>query len=179
MIHFIDEVLTLPRTPSVTAENLGLTAIVGALEATKLVDTIDSAKDLTIFVPSNKAFEAIGNILAGASVKTLKEVLEYHVVSGSVVFSTDVKNEKVKSLGGEELTLTLKDDTVFVDTAKVIIPNIITSNGVVHVIDEVLNPESTSVNRAKLAPGNPATPNFSGAKSVTVRKDLVNVQQWS
>lgn len=89
--------------------------------------------------------------------KTLKEVLEYHVISGSVVFSTDIKNEKVKSLGGQDLTLTVKDgelsllmnaalllllylrqlrtkyhwtsrltkkstDTIFVDTAKVIIP---------------------------------------------------------
>lgn len=86
-------------------------------------------------MPVNEAFQAAGSAFEGASVETLTAVLAYHVVNGSVVFSTDVANGKVATYGGEDLTLSVVDGTIFVNTAKVIIPNILLSNGVAHVID--------------------------------------------
>jgi uncharacterized surface protein with fasciclin (FAS1) repeats len=67
--------------------------------------------------------------------ETLISVLEYHVVNGSVVFSTEIESGSVATLQGSELELLIEDDTVFVDSAKVLVPNIILTNGVAHIID--------------------------------------------
>jgi uncharacterized surface protein with fasciclin (FAS1) repeats len=65
----------------------------------------------------------------------LISVLEYHVVNGSVVFSTEIEAGSVATLQGSELELSIEDGTVFVDSARVLVPNIILTNGVAHIID--------------------------------------------
>ena len=135
IIHIIDAVLTPPALISTTAETLGLSSIAGALTAAGLVDTLDELPDVTVFAPSNAAFAAIGSALANASVDALTTILEYHVVKGSVVYSTDVMNGSVPTLQGNDLTLTVENGDIFVNQAKVIIPNVLVANGVVHVID--------------------------------------------
>ena len=127
--------LTIPRNASTTALALGQTAIVGAVTGANLVSAVDTAEGLTLFVPINEAFQAAGSAFIGASIKTLQQVLEYHVVTGAIVFSTDITNTTVPSLQGGDLTLTVIDGTIFVNTAKVVIPNILLSDGVAHVID--------------------------------------------
>lgn len=126
-----------------------------------LVKTVDETKDLTVFVPSNDAFAAIASIAANASVETIATVLKYHVIAGSVLYSTDLKNTTVKTLGGGSITVTVANGSVFVNQAKVIIPNVLVANGVVHVIDSVLNPGNTTV-----APGTNGTV-FPGASSAS------------
>jgi uncharacterized surface protein with fasciclin (FAS1) repeats len=118
-----------------TGLETGLTSAVGAIAAANLTETIDAVADLTIFIPVNQAFDAIGNILANASIETLQTVLTYHAVTGSVLFSGDLSNTTVPSVQGNDLTVTVTDDAVFVNTAKVVIPNVILYNGVAHVID--------------------------------------------
>ena len=103
--------------------------------AAGLAETVDTTPDVTLFVPINQAFQAAGSAFAGASKETLQQVLEYHVISGTVAFSSDIVNEKVPSLQGADLTLSVVDGTVFVNTAKVVIPNILIRNGVAHAID--------------------------------------------
>jgi uncharacterized surface protein with fasciclin (FAS1) repeats len=107
------------------------------LEAARLVRTVDVTRDVTLFIPSNEAFQAAGSVLQGTDQETLQSVLAYHVVNGngSVLYSSDIRNSVVPSYGGQDLTLSVVDGTIFVNTAKVIIPNIITYNGVAHVID--------------------------------------------
>lgn len=129
--------LRIPQRASTTAGELGLTAVTGALEAARLVRTVDVTRDVTLFIPSNEAFQAAGSVLQGTDQETLQSVLAYHVVNGngSVLYSSDIRNSVVPSYGGQDLTLSVVDGTIFVNTAKVIIPNIITYNGVAHVID--------------------------------------------
>lgn len=100
---------------------------------------MDIVTDLTLFIPSNEALGAIGSILTSADVETLTSVLEYHAVVGSVLLSTDLANTTVEAYSGGELTVTIVDDTIFVNDAKVIIPNILLSNGVAHVIDRYVS----------------------------------------
>ena len=97
--------------------------------------TLDIATDLTLFIPSNEALDAIGSVLTSADVETLTAVLEYHAVVGSVLLSTDLTKTTVEAVSGGELTVSIIDDTIFVNDAKVIIPNILLSNGIAHVID--------------------------------------------
>ena len=97
--------------------------------------TLDTVGDLTIFVPSNDAFRAIEATLQGASIDAVRDILRYHAVTGSVVFSSDVTNTTVKTVAGPELTLSVVNGEVFVNKAKVILPDVLLSNGVMHIID--------------------------------------------
>jgi uncharacterized surface protein with fasciclin (FAS1) repeats len=129
----------VPRNASTTlssGSDSQFTAILGALTAASLVETIDTIADLTIFVPNNAAFVAAASAFANASIETLTSVLTYHAVAGAVVFSSDVTNTTVKTVNGNDLTLSVgADGTVYIDNAKVVLPNIPLSNGVAHIID--------------------------------------------
>lgn len=100
-------------------------------------DTADklNISDFTVFVPNDPAFEAIGSVLEGADLDTLREVLTYHIVD-DVVFSTDLANVSLPSLQGADLTFTVAEDgSAWVNGAKILFPNVLLFNGVAHVID--------------------------------------------
>jgi hypothetical protein len=163
----IDKVLTLPQNISSTLVGAGLTSLYGALNATNLLNTVNGLKDVTIFAPSNSALQDIGSVLANASTADLVKVLTYHVVNGtSPYYSTDLSNNtSLQTVNGAKLTVHLgANGTVFVNGAKVITPNVLVAGGVVHVIDEVLNPANTTGPAASATAGAGA---FSGASSAT------------
>lgn len=68
----------MPLNISATAEAAGLSAAAGALINTKLVDAVDSAMDITAFVPNNAAFQAIGSAVGNLTMEQLSSILEYH-----------------------------------------------------------------------------------------------------
>ncbi|KAL1618358.1 hypothetical protein SLS54_007335 [Diplodia seriata] len=163
IIHIVDSLLTLPANVSSTALAANLTALVGALTNASLVDAVDTTPDVTIFAPSNDAFAAVGSVLANASAAELAAVLGYHVVNGSTagaLYSADFASSsnnngsdssnqtstvQLTTLGGGELTIRVLDDgDVFVNGAKVIVPDLLVANGVLHVIDSVLNPSNST-----------------------------------
>lgn len=118
-----------------TALASNLTAAAGALEAADLTDTVNSLQNITVFVPNNAAFSAIASVFGDLSTEMLAEILQYHVVAGTVAYSTGLSNMTVESAEGTELKITVTDDGVFVNEAKVVLPDVLISNGVVHVID--------------------------------------------
>ncbi|HSM70949.1 MAG TPA: fasciclin domain-containing protein, partial [Anaerolineales bacterium] len=71
----------------------------------------------------------------------LTDILLYHVVSGKVMAADVVELESAPTVLGQDITITIEDGNVFLnDTVQVIITDIETSNGVIHVIDAVLLP---------------------------------------
>ncbi|CAF9912377.1 MAG: hypothetical protein GOMPHAMPRED_007644 [Gomphillus americanus] len=144
IIHVIDTVLEPPQDVAETAEAFNLTAIVGALTTLSLADIVDETSDLTIFAPNNDAFQAIASVLSNASTDTLKSVLTYHVIPGKVLYSPLIENGTQTTLNNSTLTLTVANGSVFVNQARVVTPNVLVANGVVHVIDSVLNPGSNA-----------------------------------
>jgi transforming growth factor-beta-induced protein len=140
ILHIIDTVLTLPLTPSFTAVDSNLTALAGALTATSLLSTVDSLHDVTIFAPSNAAFQAIGSATGSLTAQQLAGILEYHVINGTVGYSTlltsGLANESFPTVGGGELQVLVEGGEVFVNSARVIITDIIVANGVMHVLDK-------------------------------------------
>jgi len=166
VIHKIDKVLTLPAPITNTTLDLGLSVAVGAVQQAGLTQTINNTPNLTVFVPQNEAFEAVGSIFANSSQSELRNALQYHVIPDAVLFSPNISNSSVATLDGNQLNLTVINSTVFVNSAKVIIPNVIVANGVLHVIDGVLNPNGTS-SPEDLNPSSSATPAFSNASSVS------------
>lgn len=125
-----------------TALASNLTAAAGALEAADLTDTVNSLTNITVFVPNNAAFSAIASVFGDLSTEMLGEILQYHVVAGTVAYSTGLSNMTVESAEGTELRITVTDDGVFVNEAKVVLPDVLISNGVVHVIDRYVPPPS-------------------------------------
>lgn len=126
-------------------ETSSLSTLVAAVQAADLVEALsDESAELTVFAPTNEAFAAIQDtvdvLLLPENQADLQNVLQYHVVSGKVM-STDLSDGmEVTALNGDTLVISITDGVVMINGAEVVIADVETSNGVVHVIDTVLVP---------------------------------------
>lgn len=121
--------------------------LVSAVKAAGLVETLQGSGPFTVFAPTDEAFAklpagTVENLLKPENKSKLVAVLTYHVVPGKVM-SNDIAGKKttVKSVEGSELKVDATSG-VKVDNAKVVKPDIEASNGVIHVIDTVIMPQS-------------------------------------
>jgi uncharacterized surface protein with fasciclin (FAS1) repeats len=151
IIHAIDTVLLPPAdaaTPTETiyqiaSGNADFSTLVAALDATGLNNTLNAAGDFTVFAPTNAAFDALG---AGAvtallgDLPTLEKILLKHVVSGSVdsVTAFTLNGMDVETVNGETVEIAIDSGKFTVDGAQVTTFDIVTTNGVIHVIDAVI-----------------------------------------
>ncbi len=123
-----------------------LSTLVAAVKAGGLVETLSGKGPFTVFAPTNEAFAALPEgtldmLLKPENKDKLVAVLTYHVVSGTVK-STDLKNGmSAKTVQGEKIKVDLSNG-VKINQANVISADIMASNGVVHVIDQVILPPS-------------------------------------
>jgi len=133
------------------------TTLVAAVKAAGLVETLEGAGPFTVFAPTNEAFAklpagTVDTLLKPENKPTLTKVLTYHVVAGRLSAS-DLKKQIEAGKGRAELTtveggklwasqdgnrIILKDEKGV--TTLVTIPNVVQSNGVIHVVDTVLMP---------------------------------------
>lgn len=122
------------------------TTLVAAVKAAGLVETLKGAGPFTVFAPTNEAFNklpkgTVENLLKPENKGKLTSVLTYHVVSGAIK-SGDLKNgQTLKTVQGENLMITEKDEKWFVNGAQITIADVISSNGVTYVIDAVVLPK--------------------------------------
>lgn len=121
-----------------------LSTLVTAVTEAGLVDTLNSAEDITVFAPSNDAFEAMDQDVMKKAMADpkglLSTVLTYHVVPGTLT-PQDLAGTH-KTLQGGELTVEGSGEDFTVDTnAKVICGNVQTANATVYIIDQVLMPK--------------------------------------
>ena len=118
--------------------------LVTAVKAAGLVDTLQGPGPFTVFAPTDAAFAALPAGTLDGLLKdpaALKKILLYHVVSGSVTADKVVGITSATSVEGSPITVAVKDGTVWLnDSAKVVTTDVIASNGVIHVIDQVLLP---------------------------------------
>lgn len=118
-----------------------------ALTKAGLIETLKSDGPFTVFAPTDAAFEKIpaeqlDAILADKNLLT--DILTYHVVAGKVMASDVVELDSATSVQGSVIAVSTADG-VKVNDANVIKTDIVTSNGVIHVIDTVLVPSTDSV----------------------------------
>lgn len=168
VIHVIDRFLVLPENVSSTLTVASLSSLRGALNATDLLDAVDTTPDITIFAPSNQAIQDIGSALANLSTEDIANILTYHVVNGTVGYSSGIENGTVlTTLNGQNLTITIGDEgRIFVNSARVTIADVLVANGVVHVIDEVLNPSNATIADPSDEEGEGAFPGATPASDV-------------
>ena len=120
--------------------------LVAAVQAAGLVETLKGDGPFTVFAPTDEAFAAlpegtVEDLLKPENLETLTAILTYHVVPGKVM-SGDLSNGmEAATVEGSDVTI-MTDGGVTVEGASVETADIETSNGVIHVIDQVILPES-------------------------------------
>lgn len=127
-------------------ENGSFETLVAAVQAADLVDVLKGDGPFTVFAPTDEAFAAlpegtVESLLLPENKDQLVAILTYHVVPGKVM-STDLSDDmEAATVQGETVTIDL-DSGVQVEGANVVIADVETSNGVIHVIDTVILPGS-------------------------------------
>lgn len=122
------------------------TTLVAAVKAAGLVETLSGTGPFTVFAPTNEAFAklpagAVDNLLKPEMKADLSSVLTYHVVPGAIKAADLKDGQKLKTVQGKDLMVSVKDGKVMINGAMVTIADVISSNGVTHVIDAVLMPK--------------------------------------
>ncbi|ESO89402.1 hypothetical protein LOTGIDRAFT_164994 [Lottia gigantea] len=145
VIHTIDGVLLPPEGDIVTylaKHDDKFSDLFAAIVVAGLDGTLKGGV-FTLFAPNDKAFNAVIGSIPTDQTK-LADLLKYHVVSGSV-FSNELKDgQKVSTLTGQQLTVSISNNGVKIGGATVVQADINTNSGVIHEIDGVLIPPSTS-----------------------------------
>jgi transforming growth factor-beta-induced protein len=146
IIHVIDGVI-LPPTIGEAAGLAGLTGLIGAIEAssapTALLNVVNGAGPLTVFAPTNAAFGEISDVIPTLSGETITYIVQSHVIASleRPVSSADLTSGQVETASGENVTIDAPAGTVSLsNTANIVVTDINTVNGVVHLIDAVLLP---------------------------------------
>ena len=133
------------------------TTLVAAVKAAGLVDTLKGSGPFTVFAPTNEAFAAlpagtVDTLLKPENKPMLTKVLTYHVVPGRVtaaalgqMIEAGKGKAVLKTVEGDSLTASMSGKAVVITDAKggkamVTIPDVLQSNGVIHVVDHVLLP---------------------------------------
>lgn len=128
---------------TVAVEAGNFTTLAKALTAAGLVDALKGKGPFTVFAPTDEAFAKLPKGTLESLLKdkeALKNILLYHVVSGSVSSAEVVKLKSAETLSGQSVKISVKGDKVMIDKSSVTAVDIATSNGVIHVIDQVLIP---------------------------------------
>ena len=129
-----------------TAVAGGFTTLVAAVKAAGLVDTLKGPGPFTVFAPTDAAFAklpagTLESLLKPENKAKLQSILTYHVVAGEVTAQDVAKLSSARTVEGESLTIKTVDGGVMVDNARVTKADIMTSNGIIHVIDTVMLPK--------------------------------------
>uniref|UniRef100_A0A7S2GS47 FAS1 domain-containing protein n=1 Tax=Helicotheca tamesis TaxID=374047 RepID=A0A7S2GS47_9STRA len=148
VIHAVDNVLLPTSVTSniveIAAGDSDFSTLVAAVKAAGLVDALSGDGPLTVFAPTNAAFEALpegtlDSLLLPENKQQLADILTYHVVAGNA-HSTTLSDGSVTTLNGAKVEIST-DGGVMVDDATVTTADIYANNDIIHVIDKVILPE--------------------------------------
>jgi len=164
VVHIIDGVLTPPQSIAQTImANTSLSGLSSAISTANLTSSLNGTTPYTVFAPTDAAFSALDqevlSRLTSSDRTNLTKLLTYHVVPGTVA-SFQLSNGTLTTLEGEQLNVTVNGTTITVGNVTLVMTDIICTNGIIHIIDQVLVPPSmnmTAVASASTAPMGQAT----------------------
>ena len=148
----------LPPTPpntvyDIVAGSTNHVTLKTAIDACSLDGVLSGPGPFTLFAPTDAAFNLLpaGTVAALLNdIPQLTDILKHHVVSDSVMSSTLTNGQIVTTLLGTDVTVTINSNGVLIDNALVTVADQVADNGVVHIIDAVLLPNSTSVSEFEI-----------------------------
>lgn len=129
-----------------TARSAGsFNTLVAALEAADLSETLKGEGPFTVFAPTDAAFDrlpagTVEDLLKPENKAKLQSILTYHVVPGAVKSTQAVELTSAKTVNGQSFKISKSGDGLKIDEANVTKADIKASNGIIHVIDQVIMP---------------------------------------
>lgn len=132
--------------------------LVSAVKAAKLVGTLQGKGPFTVFAPTDAAFakldqHALRDLLKSKNRGKLQNLLTYHVAAGKLSSSDVLSRNAIATVQGQRVPVMANGDMVKVGNAGLVATDIVCSNGIIHVIDTVLQPETRSIPEVASAAG--------------------------
>jgi transforming growth factor-beta-induced protein len=121
-----------------TTNKNGLTTLANSLTRTNLSDVLNNFANVTCLAPTNSAFKSAGSPDTSLGVSQLADAIKFHTIAGAQ-YSVGLRDgEVLTSVGGPKIVVRVDTDgNIWFNDAMVIQPNVITNNGVIHVLDRV------------------------------------------
>lgn len=124
--------------------------LLAAAKAAGLAEALGSSGPFTVFAPTDEAFAKLGkntinDLLKPENKQKLVSILTYHVVSGKLPAKKVIGSNDATTLNGQRIDFKSKSNGAYVDNARIIATDIDASNGVIHVIDSVIMPQSKNL----------------------------------
>ncbi|KAF2628157.1 FAS1 domain-containing protein [Macroventuria anomochaeta] len=159
--HIVDGLLTLPTTCARTIRSAGLASLDNAFNRTRLWSALDGSKNVTCLGPSNAAFQAAGNPDTVLNATALTGALLYHTLPEVAYSDFLVDGQVFKSLQNGTVRVRVEESegerTIWFNNAKVINANVLTHNGLVHVLDAIMVPLEQLNSTNTTASGTPSS----------------------
>lgn len=132
--------------------------LAAALKAADLVDALTGDGPFTVFAPTDEAFKklpegTVEDLLKPENKEKLRAVLLYHVVPGKAKAETVTSQDVWTTLNGQRIDVATRSGRVMIDNARVAQADVEASNGVIHVIDSVILPETRNIPQVAEAAG--------------------------
>jgi len=127
--------------------NGNFTTLAAALQAAGLIDTLKANGPYTVFAPTDEAFAKLPDgtvemLMLPENQDKLVSVLTYHVVPGKVTSAEVVALDSAATANGSDISINVREESVYINDSRVVIADIDASNGVIHVVDTVIMPTS-------------------------------------
>lgn len=170
VVHIIDSVLTPPKAKVQTILELAKQAgsfgtLLTAVESAGLTDYLDSGEEVTIFAPTDEAFNklpegTVEQLLKPENREKLTSILINHAVQGTVVAGDALKAKTARTAGNQKLSFEISDGRFQVNGITILTADLKCANGVIHVIDEVIlfTDEEDNSDMARIEKTNSMTP---------------------
>ncbi len=137
--------ISTPNVVQVAVGSKDHTTLVTAVKAAALVDVLSNAGPFTVFAPTNAAFDklpagTVEGLLKPDQKDALSNILEYHVYVGVIKTDAMRDGQVLGQVNGKNITINVKDGKYMINGKATILASVPASNGIIHVIDEVLLP---------------------------------------
>jgi len=137
--------ISAPNVVQIASGSKDHTTLVAAVKAASLVDVLSTTGPFTVFAPTNAAFDklpagTVEGLLKPDQKDALSNILEYHVYVGVIKTDAMHDGQSLGEVNGKNITISVKDGKYMINGKATIVASIPASNGIIHVIDEVLLP---------------------------------------
>ncbi len=141
----VQDDISNPNVVQVAVGSKDHTTLVAAVKAAELVDALSNAGPFTVFAPTNAAFDllpagTVDDLLKAENKDKLTTILQYHVYVGVLKTESMQDGQSFGMVDGGNVTITKKDGKTFVNGNAEVVASIPASNGIIHVVNNVLLP---------------------------------------
>ncbi len=136
---------TIMNIVETAVSNGSFKTLVAAVTAAELVETLSGEGPFTVFAPTDEAFAAlpagtVESLVKPENKEQLTGILTYHVVAGKVMSGDLSDGMTAATVNGTDITVRIQDGKVHINDAEVVMADVETDNGVIHVINKVIIP---------------------------------------